>query len=212
MPALHDTLRENTLAWKAASWPVDEFPAMSEVLEWAGNPDGSGFVLRPPQFHALQVYWYLRLVEKTPRIRDLYQRLMPAKKDLLKAMGIPDAAFEKVDYDIEALWKAIGADDDFAREFKLQGLRETLSLDYPSYILALIVEIKDARFKAATEQDLANDATGGTAVTTEGRKAVALKRWEKLNPDRLKYQIVFADGDVIPHDKLAEARAFAGVT
>jgi hypothetical protein len=74
----------------------------------------------------------------------------------------------------------------------------------------LIVEIKDARFRAATEQDIANHAKGAAAVTTEGRKAVALKQWEHLNPDRLKYQIIFADGDVIPYDKLKEARAFAG--
>ena len=73
----------------------------------------------------------------------------------------------------------------------------------------LIVEIKDARFKAATEQDVANHAKGVPAVTTEGRKAVARKKWEKLNPDRLKYQIIFADGDVIPYDQLRTAREFA---
>jgi len=73
----------------------------------------------------------------------------------------------------------------------------------------LIVEIKDARFKAATEQDIANDAKGGAALTPEGRKAVALKKWERLNPDRLKYQIIFADGDTIPYDQMKAARAFA---
>ena len=137
MSSLHDVLKEKTVAWRADSWASDKYPAVAEILEWAGNPDGDGFVLRPPQFIALQVYWHLRLVEKTPSIRELYLKLMPAKKDLLKALGIPDQAFERVDFDIEALWKAIGADDGFVREFKLQGLRETLSLDYPSYILAL---------------------------------------------------------------------------
>lgn len=72
----------------------------------------------------------------------------------------------------------------------------------------LIVEIKDARFKAATEQDIAGDSQGGTAATTEGRKAVALKKWEKLNPDRLKYQIIFAESDAIPYDQLKAARDF----
>ena len=137
MSTLHDVLKEKTATWKTDSWASDNYSAISEVLEWAGSPDGDGFVLRPPQFQALQVYWYLRLVEKTPTIRELYRKLMPAKKDLLKALGIPDQAFEKVDFDIEALWKAIATDDAFVREFKLQGLRETLSLDYPSYILAL---------------------------------------------------------------------------
>lgn len=137
MLSLHAVLKDKTSAWSSNSWASENYPAISEILEWAGNPDGSGFILRPPQFQALQTYWYLRLTEKTPPIRDLYRKFMPAKKDLLKALGVPDHAFEKVDFDIEALWDAIETNDDFVREFKLQGLRETLSLDYPSYILAL---------------------------------------------------------------------------
>ena len=38
---------------------------------------------------------------------------------------------------IEDLWDHIQTDDDFVRDFKLEALRETLTLDYPSYILAL---------------------------------------------------------------------------
>ncbi len=137
MPTLHDVLKEETSAWKSKSWTSSEFPAIGEILEWSGNPDGSGFVLRPPQFQALQVYWYLRLIQKTPLIRDLYETIFPSKNDRLKALGIPDQAFPKVDFDMDALWKALKTDDDFVREFKLQGLRETLTLEYPSYILAL---------------------------------------------------------------------------
>jgi len=51
----------------------------------------------------------------------------------------------------------------------------------------LIVEIKDARFEAATKEDLALDERGEGAITVEGRKAVALKNWAGLNPDRLSY-------------------------
>jgi len=137
MAALHDVLRAKTLDWKAKGWATEDYSVIAEILEWASNPDGSGYILRPPQFQALQVYWYLRLIEKTPLIYDLYKKFMPAKTDLLKSLGIPHEAFEKVDFDMKALWKALGADDDFVREFKLQGVRETLSLEYPSYILAL---------------------------------------------------------------------------
>jgi type III restriction enzyme len=79
MTSLHGVLRDKTLAWKAASWASDDFPTIAEILEWAGNPDGCGFVLRQPQFQALQVYWYLRLVEKTPLIREIYERVLPSK-------------------------------------------------------------------------------------------------------------------------------------
>lgn len=137
METLYEVLKTKTAAWQSAGWACENYSAIAEILEWARNPDGSGFVLRAPQFQALEVYWYLRLVEGTPRIRDLYQKLFPSKAELLEALGIPKEAFERVDFDIAALWKALAKDDDFVREFRLQGLRETLSLDYPSYILAL---------------------------------------------------------------------------
>ena len=52
-------------------------------------------------------------------------------------MGIPTEAFTKVNFELDALWKSIKSDDNFVRQFRLQALRETLALDYPSYILAL---------------------------------------------------------------------------
>ncbi len=137
MHTLHDVLKAEAAAWQSTGWACDDYPVIAETLEWARAPDGSGFVLRAPQFQALEVYWYLRLVEKTPRILELYQKLIPSKADLLEALGIPMEAFGRVDYDISALWKSLARDEDFVREYRLQGLRETLSLDYPSYILAL---------------------------------------------------------------------------
>jgi hypothetical protein len=106
-------------------------------LEWAANPEGGGFQLRPPQVRALETYWYLRLVEGTPHIIDLYQKYFQKKTDLLYALGVPPKAFESVDYNLETFWQRVREDDDFVREFKLEALRETLSLNYPSYILAL---------------------------------------------------------------------------
>jgi len=134
---LHEQLAMLASNWRSNHFPCDSFPAIAEILEWAENPDGSGFVLRPPQLLALRIYWYLRLIEGTPHVRDLYERLFPNKAELLSALGIPSGAFEEVGYDFETLWKSLGSSDDFVREFKLQSLRETLSLEYPSYILAL---------------------------------------------------------------------------
>ena len=72
----------------------------------------------------------------------------------------------------------------------------------------LIVEIKDARFEAATKEDLARHKRGQDAITVEGRKAVALKKWENLNPARIKYQMIFVDGNTVPHDQTEIAREF----
>ena len=55
--------------------------------------------------------------------------------------------------------------------------------------------------------DLERHANGERPVTTEGRKAVALKRWEALNPDVLHYQVIFA-ADTLAQDALDETREF----
>jgi len=41
--------------------------------------------------------------------------------------------------------------------------------------------------------NLAHHANGEAPTSREGRKAVALKRWEELNPNAPHYQVIFAD-------------------
>jgi hypothetical protein len=41
-----------------------------------------------------------------------------------------------------------------------------------------------------------------------GRKALALRKWEALNPDRLKYQMIFTASDTVSADQLQEAKTF----
>lgn len=134
---LHEVLARRVDNWRQAGYPCADYPTVAELLEWATSPDGGGFHLRVPQLRALETYWYLRLVENTPHIFELYKRLLPGTADLLRALGVPHTAFERVDYDLGALWENIKADDVFVRQFRLAALRETLTLDYPSYILAL---------------------------------------------------------------------------
>jgi predicted nucleotidyltransferase len=71
----------------------------------------------------------------------------------------------------------------------------------------LIVEIKDARFRAAIGDDQRRGTRGEEPLTAEGRKAMALRRLEGLNPERLRYEILFADG-ILGYDQLAEMRRF----
>jgi type III restriction enzyme len=60
----------------------------------------------------------------------------------------------------------------------------------------LIVEIKK-------EHDREHPIDG-----QNGQKAMATRRWTDLNPDKLKYQIIFTSSDDIAYDQLAQARAF----
>ena len=76
---LYEALAARVEEWRQKQYAQDEFPAIAEILEWARNPDVSTFRLRAPQVRALETYWYLRLVEKTPHIFDLYKSLYQNK-------------------------------------------------------------------------------------------------------------------------------------
>src|SRR5208283_4611884 len=70
MKTLIERLQEGVADWRVENFPHDDFPAMAEILDWAAEPEGAGFRLRPPQLRALEAYWFLRLVEGTPKIAD----------------------------------------------------------------------------------------------------------------------------------------------
>jgi hypothetical protein len=57
----------------------------------------------------------------------------------------------------------------------------------------LVVEVKSDKLSPDIHADMARHAAGEPPQTQEGRKAVALKRWEDLNPERLRYHVMFAD-------------------
>jgi len=96
MTHLYQRVAHRVDAWQADGYPSEEFPAIGEILGWAKVPElGNLRFLRLPQLRALETYWYLRLVQKTPHVFDLYDRLFPPDKDLpglLEALGVPDAA------------------------------------------------------------------------------------------------------------------------
>ena len=141
MEQLHHHIAVRVDAWRAEDYPCADYPAIGEILEWAGGAgEGTTRFLRNPQMRAIETYWWLRLVEGTPHIFELYRRMYPPESnlaELIEALGIPDGAFKAVSYREDVLWDRIARDDDFVRDFKLEALRETLSLSYPSYILAL---------------------------------------------------------------------------
>ena len=139
MSSLYEMLKIKVNEWRGKDYAHAEYSSIAEILEWAGNPEGSGFRLRPPQQRALETYWYLRLIEGPPHIIDLYRRLFLRQSDLLGALGLKhdDIKSFALDYGTDAVLQRIQTDDLFVRQFSLQALRETLTLSYPSYILAL---------------------------------------------------------------------------
>lgn len=60
----------------------------------------------------------------------------------------------------------------------------------------LVVEIKRDSYSPDISGDLDRLSRGEAAQTLEGKKAVALKAWENLNPDKLAYHLMFADTEL----------------
>lgn len=141
MTPLFALLQKRVAAWRDSGYPSEKFSAIGEILAWAATSDDGRSLrfLRRPQVLALETYWYLRLVENTPHVFDLYRRIYSKQSELLSSLGLESEEIRAIVLDdgIEALWNRIRDDDAFVRDFKLEALRETLTLAYPSYILAL---------------------------------------------------------------------------
>lgn len=177
--ALHDRLAEAVREWRLAGYPA-EYP-IGEVLSYAHEGKDTLRFLRPPQFAALETYWYLRLVRQTPRLAALYDALYADRVERLDALGIPtthEAVANVIVRGGDPL-EEILSDDAFARLLSADALRESLSLAYPSYVFALTM-------------GAGKTALIGTIIATEF--ALALE-----HPDGpfMRNALVFAPGKTI---------------
>ena len=140
MTSLYELIKQDVTIWREAGYPVDDYSAIGEILDYAVLPETDSLrFLRKVQLRALETYWYLRLVKDTPHIFDLYKEFFPRTTDLLKALGLEADPIKELvmNEGLEPLWARIREDDEFVRANKLESVHETLTLDYPSYILAL---------------------------------------------------------------------------
>ena len=125
--------------WREAGYPCPAFPAITEILEYQvqseevadGRLVGNLRFLREPQRRALDTYWYLRLIEKTPHVSDLYTKKFPSNSARRNALGLTDDSLLNIilDEGLDGLLDRIRTDDALVREHGLDSLRETLTLD-----------------------------------------------------------------------------------
>jgi hypothetical protein len=137
---LYHALAEKTDEWRQAGYPHEAYPAIAEILRHQMMEDGRTLrFLRKPQLRSLETYWYLRLVMGTPHVFDIYKEFHPRPRELRESLGLSQDAIRDYveDNGTDALWDRIRTDDDFVKAFKIETLRETLTLAYPSYIFAL---------------------------------------------------------------------------
>jgi len=139
---LNEILRIKVKSWQESNYKSD-YSVIREIFEYNFLDTESQNLryLRKAQFEALETYWYLRLVENTPHIFDLYKKYF-SNKGLLQILGV-GSLVENLSDDlvdrkfVDNILKKIKTDDNFVKEHRLEVTRESLFLDYPSYILAL---------------------------------------------------------------------------
>ena len=143
MQHLFEKLRDDTLNWRKEGYPCPDYSLIGEVLryQFEGEPPEqiSLKYLREPQFQSLELYWYLRLVLKTPHIVDLYKHYYSDdKRDFFDAFGIPvDPTELQWIPNVDAVIERIKNDPEFVRQKRIDPVHEAVTLPYPSYIFAL---------------------------------------------------------------------------
>lgn len=185
MEHLFEKLRDDTLNWRKEGYPCPDYPLIGEVLryQFEGEPPEqiSLKYLREPQFQSLELYWFLRLVRKTPHIVDLYKHYYSDdKRDFFDAFGIPmDPAELQWIPNVDAVIERVKNDPEFVRQKRINPVHEAVTLPYPSYIFALAM-------------GTGKTVLIGTIIATEF--AMALRYPEG---DFMKNALVFAPGTTI---------------
>ena len=139
--SLYVKLKSKVNQWRLDKYKSD-YPVISEIFDFNFDTETMNLrFLRKSQFEALETYWYLRLVEKTPHIFELYKRFYENPVELFNALNINISQEDLINImsqrGIDSVFDRIKEDDEFVKKYKLETLRETLTLNYPSYILAL---------------------------------------------------------------------------
>lgn len=152
--ALSKKLRKSVAQWRKDEYPCGDYPYIGFILShqvdrWQETDEENGQVpekreilelkyLREPQFLALEVYWYVRLVLGTPRIVDLYKHFYgDDKEQFFEAIGLYMSEDALSYATIDQIMEQAQSDENFVRSKGIDALHESVRLDYPSYILAL---------------------------------------------------------------------------
>ncbi|MFY8084468.1 MAG: hypothetical protein ACOVN7_12165 [Rubrivivax sp.] len=72
----------------------------------------------------------------------------------------------------------------------------------------LMIEVKKDLYSPDIHADLNRHRQGESPQTLEGKKAVALKQWEGLNPEKLAYHVMFAERSELMAEGYAQVRDF----
>lgn len=207
MQNIFEQLQADVKKWRENGYLSGQFPVISEILSWNKDESGQLRYLREAQFNALEVYWYIRIILKTPKLLDLYRNYFPKNSDLLGALGVlKNEAITNMLIDGEDPFEKIKTDINFAKSLQLDSLYESLNLNYPSYILALamgagktvligaIIAVEFSMSVEYPEADFMKNALVFAPGTTiiESLREISDMPFEKILPSRF-YKLFMAN-------------------
>ena len=144
MQHLFEKLRDDVQNWRKEGYPCQDYPLIGEILryQFEGEPPEQIFLkyLREPQFQSLELYWFLRLVRKTPHIVELYKHYYDTGdiRDFCEAFGIPISPNELILIrDVDTVIDLVENNPEFVKQKRIDPVYEAVMLPYPSYIFAL---------------------------------------------------------------------------
>ena len=138
---LFEALKTKIETWRSEGYLCEQYPLLTEILNYQKDEQGRLTFLRQAQFEAIETYFYLRCVLNTPKVLAIYKHCFPKAREQRKVLGIPTnhaGILDLIDEGID-IFQHIASNEEFAKELKLNTLYESLTLDYPSYILALVM-------------------------------------------------------------------------
>ncbi len=140
--SLHIKIKAEVTQWKRNNY-ASHTDEIAQILnfQFINEERTTLRYLRKPQFEAIETYLYLRFVKNTPHIIDIYKAYYPQPADVLRALNMrnPDISDIVMNEGIDGLFEKIKTDSAFVKKYRLENLRESLSLSYPSYILSLVM-------------------------------------------------------------------------
>lgn len=182
---LVNDLKHSVKQWRQQGYSCDDYPLIGSILDYQTEKQEDLLTpkfLRDPQFLALEVYWYVRLILRTPKIIDLYKHYYGEDKEaFFHALGVPISK-DALDYaEIDEIIERVKGDEDFVKHKRIQALHEAMKLNYPSYILALAM-------------GAGKTVLIGTIIATEFAMSM---RYPKGEINFMKNALVFAPGTTI---------------
>ena len=116
-----------------------QYPLIKAIFDYqrcGGEGDETLRFLHAAQLQALETYWFLRLVKKTPRCMDLYRGYYQGE-EIAEALSVTYSSKKSNTIEPGKYLKELLEDKNNVRKKRIDAIFESYHLKYPSYIFAL---------------------------------------------------------------------------